>query len=661
VDAQTVGYAVVHRVLEDTSFLRDFTGMNTLIRSEFIRVIGENLVFLTPTRASPDNGTPRSSGVSPATWKIAVATAFISFAVTIILMYGLYRQRKAIMGKAAVKSRLAHYQAKRRSFWAALQQENADLEPGWMTTESAQIPLPEPSITFSFSDITSDSQSIRSSLPMDKIAEEGPSDECDEEVATNPSNSPPSSPSNIDLHDSLFAEEFFQFTAVWDDPDLATKDTASDCASYDHQTLPYFATDPDGVTAEACESEGDVTPVRRNYGLEDYDATTSMSEQGELCGFRYLDDSTDDELSSAATSSDNDKALDEYNDTNPTDDEETPAILMGMQVEPAICDRMSLSDDESHEEDSPSPTVSVESDTGDGLACQNEGECAVSSELIGSRLEAENKLLYRFINSIDSDEEDAHHEGHDSFRSCRSSSSSGSVSIEDVGYGSDTTGGEDVESISTEGDDNNTQGRTGGDVDGDDAAQAFENPTASADAPLVESSSSLVPVTDTVFLEGESNAVAETPEDSSADASATNEDDEERDEQQQGYPFVRGDEKIQGGRSPLKESRESGNNVVSTEQQGKENHGSRKTGHRENIENAQQGVLEGSSSVVVDDAMVKAAETAARTAVDAVRSAVVENEEEEDDVADTDGGLRRWVEDVLKQLVESQTVKRIDT
>lgn len=161
IEVEAIGYGVVQRVVDDTAFLRDYTGM-PLVRTEYVEDIGENLVFLVPNvssgeaPAAPSTNSKLGDGI----WKIALAAALISFVVTIILMYGIYRKRKADAGNSAMKARLAHLQAKRRQFFQELQEDGSH-EPGWMTTDPAELPR-EPSITWSVSDLTSDSQSIRS-------------------------------------------------------------------------------------------------------------------------------------------------------------------------------------------------------------------------------------------------------------------------------------------------------------------------------------------------------------------------------------------------------------------------------------------------------------------------------------------------------------------
>lgn len=295
-DAEYMAYKVIERVLTDTDYLRYYTGMS-LIRSEFVRPIGENLAILNPT-------TPASSAASGGTLKIAIAAAFVSMAVTTIFFYGLYRRRK--MDKKTgtnVKSRLAHYNAKRRRYFQEL--EDRDASAGWMTTDPSQ--LPEPSITWSVSDLTSDSQSIRSSLPMERIKEEGPSDdEFDEEVSTNPSNSPASSgrPNVYQDHVHLIAH--------W-------KDTVDELA-YNGD----------------CSSEDDHTPVRHN-GLEEYDATCP-----DLHGTRFLEDSYEDSY----------QDIDNSNVTDPT--EESPLVHHLMDGSPSSPDGLdSTTYSDSKESDEP--------------------------------------------------------------------------------------------------------------------------------------------------------------------------------------------------------------------------------------------------------------------------------------------------------------------
>ena len=146
---EDIGYPVIAAVLDDLDHLQQYT--STLLHSaRMIRPIGETLIVLTPPTVEPAAGS--------ATVKIAVAAGFTSFFVTGLLFYGVWRGRDA--------PRVAHYQAKRRKYFESLEQNTPS---GWMTTETMRQ-----TVTWSVSDLTSDSQSIKSSMKMDRIDEEAP-------------------------------------------------------------------------------------------------------------------------------------------------------------------------------------------------------------------------------------------------------------------------------------------------------------------------------------------------------------------------------------------------------------------------------------------------------------------------------------------------------
>jgi hypothetical protein len=171
VHAEATAYEVIQFVLADTNLLSELTGSN-LLYSQFDRPIGENLVIL-----STSDG--ENLGPAESTARIAIAAALVSFAVTVIFLCGMYRKQYFEMDSSRrfVKGRMAHMHASRHRFFENLPDDHG-LEPGWMTTNTnVETPLAPPSVTWSVSDLTSDSQSIRSSLPMDRIEEEGPVDD----------------------------------------------------------------------------------------------------------------------------------------------------------------------------------------------------------------------------------------------------------------------------------------------------------------------------------------------------------------------------------------------------------------------------------------------------------------------------------------------------
>lgn len=272
-DAESVAYATIQRVLTDTLFLNQFTTTHVL-SAEFVRPIQENLILL--------NEPPLSTNASDGTAKIAIATASVSCLLTCVFLYGLYRARALSRERAQtpVKARVAHLQAKRRRYFQELQQDQ-QLEPGWMVTDSLQLPVP--SITWSVSDLTSDSGSIRSSMSyatkLDRIEEEVPVDGHDEE---NVAIEHPSSLPSLDLK-----HEHLDFIAHWN-----------------HHTIDFAR--GNGETDMEYVDQDAETPVRKNR-IEDFDAT---AEEDTLTGCRYLDDSQEDDEDVLE--------VDQSNDTTPT-------------------------------------------------------------------------------------------------------------------------------------------------------------------------------------------------------------------------------------------------------------------------------------------------------------------------------------------------------
>ena len=195
--AEALAYTAVESVLENTSFLREFTG-SALVHSDFVRSIGESLAVLSQSDYDGDEDQPsRSSGAA----RVAIAAAIVSCVLTAIFLFGVYRkhQKELALERPTVTTRIKHMQAKRRKFFGSLP-DDYGLEPGWMTTQPEELykPLPSPSITWSVSDLTSDSHSIKSSLRMDRIEEEEDADysayeeeeESEQDVSSSSSNEP---------------------------------------------------------------------------------------------------------------------------------------------------------------------------------------------------------------------------------------------------------------------------------------------------------------------------------------------------------------------------------------------------------------------------------------------------------------------------------------
>lgn len=311
VEVKDTAYAIISKALNNVGFLRDFSGMDNLVRSAFIRSIGENLV-LRPLDDKNDTTTTNGS-----TLKVIISASLISVLVTALLAYGLHRYRKSKdPSSTTMKARVAHYQAKRRRYFEELEEnERQSGTPGWMTAEIPQ--LPEASITWSVSDLTSDSQSIRSSLPMERIAEEGSAERDDSreyedcEISSNSSisNSPSSSPQETGSTDQRL-EDHMHFIAHWQ---VFQQETSASAPVTTDLGIPYpgvtLDSDMQGGGASVENSESDATPVHGNRE-DDYDEITPGDHHSELYGCHYLEDGLDGD-SSSSTSNNSDTEANE--------------------------------------------------------------------------------------------------------------------------------------------------------------------------------------------------------------------------------------------------------------------------------------------------------------------------------------------------------------
>ena len=157
-------YHVMERVLDDMAVLDEFL-RSPLLHSEFVRRIGENLVVVQEPDKQGD--TEDKKGGIGTVARIAITSATISFLLTGLVLFCLTRRQKKVEEKA--KMRMAYYYAKRRKFWSQLQEdEDQQTYPGLMMTD----PAPMQTVTWSVSDLTSESNSIKSVLKMDCIEEE---------------------------------------------------------------------------------------------------------------------------------------------------------------------------------------------------------------------------------------------------------------------------------------------------------------------------------------------------------------------------------------------------------------------------------------------------------------------------------------------------------
>lgn len=167
---QEKAYHAITKGLNNTDFVKQFA--STVVRVQFLESLRESLVF------SPDQNSTTQPGSATAT--VAVAAASVSFLVASIFCYGLMRRERrhhsepnirhknrfVRKNESSVVSNPISINARRRF----VRLEDFAISPTtYMTTDfstSAGVSPQDytPSITWSISDITSDSVSLRSSV-----------------------------------------------------------------------------------------------------------------------------------------------------------------------------------------------------------------------------------------------------------------------------------------------------------------------------------------------------------------------------------------------------------------------------------------------------------------------------------------------------------------
>jgi len=211
-------YALIQATLRDTVFLRSYSSAN-VTRAVFNRTIAENQIVISSVDGNVDDesDTAKESSGGGGTAMVAVAAAIVSFVLTSIFLFGLYRQhskRHALDPDTPTKERVARIQAKRRQYFQELE-DDPSLAPGWMVTDTTvtqSLPQEQPSVTWSVSDLTSDAESIISSLPLDRIEEENSIDRTEEEDLEMAGSSMEDLPEHSPVHINQL-----QFVANWSD------------------------------------------------------------------------------------------------------------------------------------------------------------------------------------------------------------------------------------------------------------------------------------------------------------------------------------------------------------------------------------------------------------------------------------------------------------
>lgn len=167
-------FTLIDATLQDVTFLRQFLSTN-LTRVKFDRSIGGNLVVEIPIESSKSKEGQGDSagGSSRYDVRTTVIVSLISSFLAAMFMYAVYFHRKTDSTDASksIQERAARVQSKRRQYFQNLD-DDPSLSSGWMVTDTMPD-APTNQQTTAWSDLTSDSESIISVLPMDRIDEEG--------------------------------------------------------------------------------------------------------------------------------------------------------------------------------------------------------------------------------------------------------------------------------------------------------------------------------------------------------------------------------------------------------------------------------------------------------------------------------------------------------
>jgi hypothetical protein len=210
--ARNASLTLIEQVLSDTDFLVDYTGFS-LLRSEFVRLIGENVVVLDDVGDDGEGSQQTQGGENQLKLRVYLGVTCGALVVVLLGITALYRNHRIAQ--------------KRRRFFHLEEDDNR-----WMTVDGTIVDnnveacyecdargspersgsggqhSPRQRHAWSVSDLTSDSQSIMSSLHMDRIAEEGSSYQTDEEAPSG----------GVGGDDERPTDGHFDFIAHWKDP-----------------------------------------------------------------------------------------------------------------------------------------------------------------------------------------------------------------------------------------------------------------------------------------------------------------------------------------------------------------------------------------------------------------------------------------------------------
>jgi hypothetical protein len=263
VDTQV--FTMIAATLQDISFLRQYTSAN-LSRAQFDRSIGGNLVIETDADSTEKE---EKSGVNATT---VVSVAVISVVVLVGCLLGIFYHRRTNDGAAAqsIKERLSRVQAKRRSYFQNLE-DDPSASSGWMVTDTPQPGLPMPQHTATWSDLTSDSESIISVLPLDRIDEEetnegsGTDGEEVEVSLCETTVSIPSAPTVVDR--TPMQMDHLSFIAHWNIRPESGSELAPSLTEEEEAPCAEIAVDEEAIELDVIGDpfwQQEVTPVRSN-------------------------------------------------------------------------------------------------------------------------------------------------------------------------------------------------------------------------------------------------------------------------------------------------------------------------------------------------------------------------------------------------------------
>jgi hypothetical protein len=161
----TLVYNVIESTLNDEEYLQRSVSSN-IVQAAFIFPMSQNLVIIGKKQD------PQVKSESNGTLKVVLSAVGVSVFLAFVFLVGvLYHSPENEMQKQDTKNRFYFYQMKRRQFFEHLEDEPS-FQPDWMAASGNKPATKSPAKTWSVSDLTSDTHSIKENLPMVRIDEE---------------------------------------------------------------------------------------------------------------------------------------------------------------------------------------------------------------------------------------------------------------------------------------------------------------------------------------------------------------------------------------------------------------------------------------------------------------------------------------------------------